>query len=118
MRISRFLTIVFIVTSCAVTYIHQQTQILIASYKLQQNQSTKAYLLDCNEALVYNVAEMTSPQHLQEKLVMQNICMHRPNHGQIVRIVKTDTAPAVMARSRGRGFFGFLTPQAQAQALE
>ncbi len=116
MKLPRFLIIIFVVTTCAIIYVNQQTQILLASYQLQKTQTNYGYLLDRHEELLYNVAEVESPQNLQKILVMQNIDMQRPGRDQIVKIVKIETSPEAVAHRGERRFFGFLTSQAHAQA--
>jgi hypothetical protein len=116
MKLKKFLLIIFIFTTCAIYYINQQTQILLISYQLEKNQTTYAYLLDRHEVLLYNVAEFKSPQNLQERLLAQRIRMQLPAQEQVVKIVKVETKPETVARESGRGFFGVLTSQTQAQA--
>lgn len=116
MKLLRFLLILFIITTCAIIYVNQQAQILLASYQLQKNQANYAYLLDRHEELLYNVSEVKSPQNLQKMLVMQNIYMQRPGRDQIVRIVRIEAPSEVVARRGERGFLGFLASRAQAQA--
>lgn len=116
MKLRDFLLVIFVVTFCALLYINQHTNILLISYQLEKNQATCAYLLDRHEELLYNVAEVKSPQNLQKKLVMKDICLERPSREQLVKIVKAEPTNQVVVRRGERGFFGFLTSQAQAEA--
>ncbi len=116
MKLPKFLVIVFVVTTCAIIYVNQQTQILLAGYQLQKNQTNCTYLLDRHEELLYNVAEVESPKNLQKMLVMRNINMQRPGRDQIVKIVRIETLSETVVHQGERRFFGFLTSQAHAQA--
>lgn len=115
MKISRFLLTIFIITSCAIGYISQQNQILITSYKMQRNQVMMAYLLDCQERLLYNVAQLKSPQSLQEKLAMQDINMQRPRKEQVIKVAKAGDSFEIVAKKSKRGFFGLSTSRVEAQ---
>lgn len=115
MKISRFLLSIFIITCCAIGYINQQNQILITSYQMQRNQVMMAYLLDCQERLLYNVAQLKSPQCLQEKLAMRDIDMQRPRKEQVIKIAKTGDSFEIVAQKGKRRFFGLSTSSVEAQ---
>ncbi|MFH1856243.1 MAG: hypothetical protein ABH836_03300 [Candidatus Omnitrophota bacterium] len=118
MKTHKFLLTIFIITSGAMLYINQQTRVLSAGYELKNNRSARAHLLDCREKLLYNLAELKSPQNLHKQLVVRNIDMQWPGRNQVVKVVETKPAVAVIAQRNGRRFFGFTVGEAQAQNLK
>lgn len=115
MKLSKFLLTIFMVTGCAIIYISQQNQILLTGYQMQRNQIMTAYLLDCQEKLLYNVAQLKSPQCIEKRLAMRDINMQRTGKDRVIKIVKAGSSPKVMAQKSGRRFLGLSASRVEAQ---
>ena len=71
MSLSRFLLIAGLVTAVALTFVHQQIELLMVNYTMNRNQGNLLVLLDQNSTLLYNVDNLQSPQNLEQRLIGQ-----------------------------------------------
>lgn len=73
MRISRFLIIVGIITSGALTCVWQNARQIELSYQLLHQEKQLAKLVDRNRILKYNILQLKSPQAIEHRLLASRI---------------------------------------------
>ena len=86
MKISRFLTLVVLITGISLFYVHQQIELIKFSYKIQSHQHRLDDLLDQNRILKYNVIALKTPFSLENRLRQSDIEMILPERWQVVRV--------------------------------
>ena len=128
MRLFKFLLSVTVVTSIALTYVHQQVELVRLSYALDDKERKLERLLDRKDGLLYNIKGLENPSRLEKVLLSRNIDIVFPKRGQIVSAagavssVKTEErlrAGAAIERKAGIfRIFEFLSLRAEAQAGE
>jgi hypothetical protein len=78
MRLSRYLSIAVLVTALALTYVHQQVELLRINYAINENKDDLSVLLDHNSALMYNVTSFQSPFYLEQALAAEKVSLEIP----------------------------------------
>ena len=86
MKLSRFLTILVLITVTSLFYVHQQIELIKQSYIIQLNQHKVDDLLDQNRILKYNVIALKAPVNLENQLVANDVKLVLPERWQVVRI--------------------------------
>ena len=85
MRLSRFLTLTFLVTSFSLLYVWQQTEIFRLAYIGQSNFSAFQELLDKNTVLRYNIGRNASLVRIASK-VEQGLAFQMPQGYHLVKL--------------------------------
>ncbi|MEI6631922.1 MAG: hypothetical protein WCL25_04845 [bacterium] len=88
MRLSRFLALIFIITSFSLLYVWQQTEIFCLAYIDQSNFTTFQDLLDKNTVLRYNMGKNTSLVRIASK-VDEGLAFQMPQGYHLVRLTGT-----------------------------
>lgn len=60
MRVSKFLSIIFLITSICLLYVSQQTEVFRLAYECQKKQALSQESLDKNTILRYNISRSAS----------------------------------------------------------
>lgn len=120
MRLPKFLALVFFVTSFALLYVWQQTEIFRLAYIDQSNFSTFQDLLDKNTILRYNIGRDASLVRIGSK-VEQGLAFQMPQGYHLVRLTATKensrfTRQAPKRESLAFRIFG-IKRQAEAKTL-
>lgn len=69
MKVSKFLLLVFVVTSSAIVYVWQNIHQIELSYQILEREKVINNLIDQNCILKYNVTQLKSPLYLENKLM-------------------------------------------------
>lgn len=88
MCISRFLSIVALVTALALGYVHQQVELLKINYSINYNKDNLAVLLDQNSVLMYNVNNLQSPLYLEQTLSAKKIVLEIPAQWHVIGLAE------------------------------
>ena len=125
MRLSRYLTLLAIVTLAAVFYVSQQVETVKLGYQISAQQLALSDTLDQRQMLLYNVCNLKSPKKLQESFYKSS---EKPQDFQILRnkqiilLANTKRTPGFIeaAKKSLSGFVNFfaLTSLAQAEIQE
>lgn len=124
MKVIRKVVSIGLVTLLALAYVHQHVELVKMSYVIQYNEKRVAKLIDRNERLGYNIANLEDPSRLEEILRGQKIDIAMPRKGQIVNVSQisgeaesSHSNEAIGWKIPGR-FLEFLGLRAEAQAKE
>ena len=101
MRLSTFLVIVVLLTSVALLYVYQQTEVFLLAYVGQKKQVLFSALLDKNTVLRYNMNRNASLIHLGNK-VSSSSDYEIPDSYRLVRMSVSDEALRQKAKSINR----------------
>ena len=101
MRLSTFLVIVVLLTSVALLYVYQQTEVFLLAYVGQKKQVLFSDLLDKNTVLRYNMNRNASLIHLGNK-VSSSSDYEIPDSYRLVRMSVSDEALRQKAKSINR----------------
>ncbi len=85
MRISKFLTLVLLLTSFSLLYVWQQTEIFRMAYVGQSNVTNFQDLLDKNTALRYNIGRSASLVRIGSR-VDQDLAFQMPQGYRLVKL--------------------------------
>lgn len=126
MRVFRTITFIALVTLTALIYVHQQVELVKLSYVIGFKEKKLKDMLDRNDGLGYNIANLEDPTRLEQVLLSKNIEISFPRQGNVVRAAKTvNSADPSSLRAIGieRPFniFGVLeifSPRAEAQTKD
>ncbi len=121
-----FKTVMFIafVTVVALVYVHQQVELVKASYVIGCKEKQLKDMLDRNDGLGYNIENLEDPARLEQILLSKNIDIVMPRPNNIVLAAKTKVAEdRLRASSIEKPFnlFGVLeifSPRAEAQTKD
>lgn len=104
MRIRTFSIFLIFITVLALLYVHQQVQILKIGYSIEVSEREFSSLLDQNRALVYNIARLKSPVHLEERFLADKKDFRISKLSQTVEIVTETPADkeVVIAKTQKR----------------
>ena len=119
-HLGKYIIALGIVTGCMLFYVHQHTAILLCSYTINQKQETLTALIDVHKNLKFQLASLTSPTTLEQKLADANVNLVLPQEIKVVKVPITHTEPIHMVEnrlvSRDRGILRFLSFEKEAQA--
>ena len=125
MKTCKITFLVILITSFALLYVHQQILLLKISYEVQKNEESAARLLDRNRILMYNIAQLKSPQTLQAKISKHKQEFAIPLEWQVVKATQITARPSedvTLAKSEQKaGFFSLLrfnTKTAEARPIK
>ena len=110
MRIPRYITMVLLITLVALSYVHQQIEVVKLSYEIQSNTHRLNDLLDQNEILQYNVIALMAPSNLENRLLDNDIRLVMPERWQVVRVASSgpDTQALLQERRTLPRLYAFL----------
>jgi hypothetical protein len=91
MKVSRFLTVVGLITFTSLVYVWQQIRLVEFNYQLLQKERIFSKLIDQNRILQYNVFKLKSPGTLENRLYAKHINLKY-------------TRPAVIAQNSQNSF--------------
>jgi hypothetical protein len=126
MKVFRTVTVIALVTLTALIYVHQQVELVKLSYVIGFKEKKLKDMLDRNEGLGYNIANLEDPTRLEQVLLSKNIEISFPRQGNVVRAAKA-LCPADQANlgaigiERPFNIFGVLeifSPRAEAQTRD
>lgn len=122
MRLSKYLTLIAIITCISLFYTHQQFLIVKANYDIKNCEIKVSQLLDQQKKLMYTVDILESPKILEKKLKGKGIKYTIPRSWAVVKEERIDAGTYYkVAEKRNTAlerFFNFLTKRVEAQALE
>ncbi|MCM8778568.1 MAG: hypothetical protein NC898_00880 [Candidatus Omnitrophica bacterium] len=73
MKVTKFLSFVFIFTSLTLIYVWQNIHQIELSYQILEREKVIAKLQDQNRILEYNVAQLKSPAYLERKILAKHM---------------------------------------------
>ena len=73
MRTNKVFFTSLLVTTMALTYVHQRVEIFKEGYRLQEHKRSLSQLVDQNSKLMYNLSKMESPRSLLTTLSSEQI---------------------------------------------
>ncbi len=73
MRLSKYLTMLILLTLISLTYTHQQFLLIKANYTIKSYETRLSQLLDQHKKLMYNVSTLESPATLEVRLKDEGI---------------------------------------------
>ncbi len=123
MRLSRYFTILLIVTCVGVGYSHQQFILIRANYTITDYEDQLSQLLDRHNKLMYNITTLESPANLEMTLEANAIEYDMPRRWAVVKRLKSKS-PYEFARAAERRnvvfkkFLNFIAVRAEAQVLK
>jgi hypothetical protein len=123
MRLPRFFSLLIIATVISLIYVQLQVEIFREAYTGSLNESRLHELLDDNSVLRYNITQLTSAQHVGDKLLSQELNLEFAQAAQISE-VRIPFQVAGNLNSQGKkepNFFAkifSLKAQAEAKQLE
>lgn len=118
---------IFCITAIAVTYVHQQVELVKLSYAIESKERIVNDMLDRNGRLGYNIGNLEAPSRLEGALLAKKIDVAFPKKGNVVSAVRVNTRNRneAILRSSGvekntvmMGMIDFLTRGREAQAKE
>ncbi len=123
MRAFKVLIVIVSATVVALSYVHQQVELVKLSYLIELKEKTLKDVLDQNEGLGYNVNNLESPNRLEEALLAKRVEIAFPKRGHVVKLAsskhrRSDSRPYTLKAAKRYdvfAFFDFLTPKAEAQ---
>ena len=119
-HLGKYIIALGIVTGCMLLYVHQHIAILLCSYTINQKDETLTALIDVHKNLKFQLASLTSPTTLEQKLADANVNLVLPKEIKIVKVPITHTEPIHMVEnslvSRDSGIFRFFGFEKEAQA--
>lgn len=127
MKLLRSTAFIFFVTFMALTYVHQQVELVKLSYSIGQKEKVLKDMLDRKDRLGYNVNDLESPSRLEKALLSGKVDIAYPKRANIVNVAKLRYASSRTERLHSVGFerkfnlFGiaeFLSPRAEAQVKQ
>jgi hypothetical protein len=101
MKLSKFLSIIFSVTTFSLLYVYQQTEIFRLAYVGQKNQTVFQELLDKNSILRYNIKTNGSLARIGNK-ISGNADFQMPDSYVLVRMPASGTALNLAKESTGQ----------------
>lgn len=107
------------ITCVALSYVHQQVELVKLSYSIGYKEKKLKESLDRNASLSYNIENLEDPLRLEEVLLAKNINITMPKRANIVRTVsgselanldgqKTQESLRVIGLKKGMEFLRFL----------
>lgn len=128
MKLLRSTTLIFFITFMALTYVHQQVELVKLSYSIGKKEMVLKDMLDRKDRLGYNVNDLKSPSRLEKALLFGKVDIAYPKRANIVKVAKLRYAGEQReGHLRSVGFerkfnlFGiaeFLSPRAEAQVKQ
>jgi len=118
MKLSKFITMVVLVTAFSLFYVHQEIELVKQGYKVQLNQCKLNDLLDQNRTLQYNITALKAPFNLESQLAVNDIKLVSPERWQVVHVASSVKEAVIEKRlpSPLHNFFKFFTLIRIAQA--
>ncbi|MFA6142582.1 MAG: hypothetical protein WC738_04735 [Candidatus Omnitrophota bacterium] len=127
MKLLRSTAFIFFVTFMALTYVHQQVELVKLSYSIGKKEMVLKDMLDRKDRLGYNVNDLESPSRLEKTLLSRKVDIAYPKRANIVKMAKLRYSGSREDRIRSIGvekkfnLFGipeFLSPRAEAQVKQ
>ena len=127
MRLVRSLSTISTGVLVAVFYVHMQVELVKVSYDINCKEKIVNQMLDRQEALGYNIANLEDPSRLEGILSARKVDMTLPNRSQVFKTAsvypgkKRGSAPAkyiVEKRNPLTGIIDFFGLKAEAHAKE
>ena len=115
MRLSKFISLLLILTCFCLLYVYQQTEVFRLAYVGQKNQSAMQDLLDKNTILRYNVNKNASLIHIGNK-VSDSTDYELPESYRLVRLGPSKEALKAKSVNRETLFSNLFGIKAQAEA--
>ena len=84
-KFSKVLIIIFIVSIFALSYVHQEIEILKTSFAIDKHRHQLSLLLDQHRSLVYNLSRLESPKRIEDTLSRCEITLCMPKIENIRR---------------------------------
>lgn len=121
MRLSKFLATVSLVAIISLLIVHQEIELVKASYKIQSNSNKLNDLLDRNKILEYNVIALKTPTNLESRLKSCDVKLVWPEREQVmkladVKIKKENNNTFEKRLPQVASFFSLFTLRREAQA--
>lgn len=107
MNLSKFLTIVVMITMASLFYVHQEIELVKQSYEVQTNQQKVNDLLDQNRILKYNVSALKAPFNLEDRLAANNIKLVSPERWQVVHVASSATKESIARKESPSKIYNF-----------
>jgi len=85
MRLSKYLTILILITIVSLVYTHQQFLLIKANYSIRECESRLSHSLDRHKKLMYNVSTLESPATLEVRLRDEGIKYGIPKQWAVVK---------------------------------
>lgn len=100
--ILRLLKNLILITFLVLFYVHQQVEIVKASYAIDKNQKELSYLLDQHQALVYNLNKSAKPSELEKGLAAGRIDLEIPDKEDILYVSTLQEGKPEKSNARAR----------------
>ncbi len=82
----RFLLLVVFITACCVGYVWLQVRIVSFSYQLRTLLQKKDSVLCTQQYLIAKLLSITSPDHIQEKLLARQVTLSYSSPQKVVKV--------------------------------
>lgn len=102
----KFLFGIVIVTLFALSYVHQEVELLKTGYQLRNREKLQAELLDQKDILTYNILALKAPSRLESALSFKGADYRMPERWEVVTL--KSEGRVVSAPIKGRGFLAEL----------
>lgn len=127
MRLFRYAVSIVVLTVAALTYVHQQIELVKLGYAIDCKEKICKEMLDRRDILRYNISNLESPSRLENALLSKKVTVSYPRNGQVIILSKAASytmalpilgVSALEERTPIFRFFDFLTGRAEAHARE
>ncbi len=86
----KHVTVVLLLGTCALFYVHQEVEIVKASVLINKNQKDLSFLLDQYRSLVYNLSRLESPKRIEDTLCVNEVALCMPKRENIRHFNKAE----------------------------
>jgi len=116
------IAIIFLCAGFALSYVHQEVEIVKAGFSVNKHRQEVSFLLDQYRSLVYNLSQLESPKRIENSLCTNEIVLCMPNTENIRRTrriaianqdINSTSEETLLAR-----FFDRFTIKAEAKVVE
>ena len=83
---------IFLCFLFAITYVHQEVEIVKTSLNVNEKRREVSFLLDQYRSLVYNLSRLESPQRIESRLSNNEIVLCMPSTNNIHRVDRINIA--------------------------
>ena len=121
MRLSKYLTVLGVLTVVSLIYTHQQFLLIKANYNIKNMEIELTQLLDRHKKLMYNVSTLESPATLEVRLRDEGFKYSIPRRWAVIRGERAPVSSLnTVAERRGvvlERILSFMAGKKEAQAL-
>ncbi|MFH1776357.1 MAG: hypothetical protein ABH952_02185 [Candidatus Omnitrophota bacterium] len=112
-----FFVTIFIITGCALGYIHAEVMTIKLSYEISEKQHRLSLLLDQNRYLQYNTIALKSPGFLEKMLVEKDIDLDFVTSHKMIKVAQVGAGNSKNKQGAlTKKWWSFLIVRSQAQA--